>query len=73
MRISRRDFNRLAAGTAGAEALGAPAMVRAQSRKIKVGVILPRSGDLANIGQSCQLGADISPGIVKESSASRSS
>jgi branched-chain amino acid transport system substrate-binding protein len=63
-RLSRRDFNRLAA--AGAAALGAPALVRAQPRKVKVGVLLPRSGYLAKIGQSCQMGADNSPGLVKQ-------
>lgn len=60
--FSRRDFNRFAAGAA---VLGAPALVRAQSRKIKVGVLLPRSGYLAKIGQSCQLGADIAPPLIE--------
>ena len=63
-RLSRRDFHRLAA--AGAAALGAPALVRAQPRKVKVGVLLPRSGYLAKIGQSCQMGADIAPALVKQ-------
>ena len=61
--FSRRDFNRFAAGAA---VLGAPALVRAQPRKIKVGVLLPRSGYLAKIGQSCQLGADVSPALVQQ-------
>jgi len=62
--ISRRDFNRLA--SAGAATLAAPALVRAQAKKLKVGVLLPRSGALAFIGQSCQRGADISPPLIKE-------
>ena len=61
--FSRRDFNRFAAGAA---VLGAPGLVRAQASKIKVGVLLPRSGYLAKIGQSCQLGADVSPGLVRQ-------
>ncbi|HSN31067.1 MAG TPA: ABC transporter substrate-binding protein [Ideonella sp.] len=63
-RLSRRDFNRMAA--AGAATLGAPALVRAQPRKIRVGVLLPRSGYLAKIGQSCQMGADIAPALVRQ-------
>ena len=57
--VSRREFNRLAAGSAlvGSAVLAAPAFVRAQPKKLKVGVLLPRSGTQAFIGQSCQLGA----------------
>src|SRR5450755_3139010 len=63
----RRRFHRLTAGTAALAAAGwFPATVRAQSAKLKVGVILPKSGVLAQLGQSCQRGADISPGIVRE-------
>ena len=65
---TRRDFNRLA-GTgalAGAATLAAPAIVRAQTSKLKVGVLLPRSGVLAQIGQSCQRGADIAPEVLRE-------
>jgi len=64
-RITRREFNR-AAVAAGATALAAPAIVRAQPKKLKVGVLLPRSGALAFIGQSCQRGADISPTLLQE-------
>jgi branched-chain amino acid transport system substrate-binding protein len=65
--IDRRGFNRVAAGTSVIAAGGwFPAIVRAQSTKLKVGVILPRSGVMAQLGQSCQRGADISPGIMKE-------
>jgi len=64
--ITRRGFHRLAGGAATVAALGAPTFARAQSRRIKVGVILPRSGYLAKIGQSCQMGADISPALVKQ-------
>ena len=68
MTVNRRQFNR-----AGAAALGgavaasvAPAVSRAQTRALKVGVLLPRSGVQAFIGQSCQMGADIAPGMIKQ-------
>ncbi len=66
--MKRRDFNRIAAAAAvaGSGALAAPAIVRAQPKKLKVGVLLPRSGVQAFIGQSCQMGADISPALIRE-------
>lgn len=51
-----------AAVTAGMARL-APA--RAQNLTLKVGVILPRSGVQAAIGQSCQRGAEIAPALLK--------
>jgi branched-chain amino acid transport system substrate-binding protein len=41
-------------------------IVRAQGTALKVGVLLPRSGVQAGIGQDCQRGVDIAPGILKE-------
>jgi len=41
-------------------------MVRAQAQKLKVGVLLPRSGFQSFIGQSCQKGADLAPGVIKD-------
>ena len=64
--MKRRQFNQaLAAGLALAP-LGFPGIVRAQSQKLKVGVLLPRSGHLSFIGQSCQKGADLAPGVIKD-------
>ena len=40
-------------------------IVRAQAQKLKVGVLLPRSGFQGLIGQSCQKGADLAPGVIK--------
>ena len=40
-------------------------IVRAQTGPLKVGVLLPRSGVQAGIGQDCQRGVDISNGILK--------
>jgi branched-chain amino acid transport system substrate-binding protein len=64
--VSRRTF------TAGAAAAGfitgtAPFnILRAQGAALKVGVLLPRSGVQASIGQDCQRGVDIAGGILKE-------
>jgi len=56
----------LLAGTAATVAtLTAPAIVRAQGGALKVGVLLPRSGFEAGIGQDCQRGVDIAPAILK--------
>ena len=64
-RLSRRRFARNLSATA-ALALAAPAIVRAESAKLKVGVLLPRSGLLAQAGQACQRGADIAPAIIRD-------
>ncbi len=55
----------LAGAAATAAMLAAPAIVRAQSGPLKVGVLLPRSGFEAGIGQDCQRGVDIAPPIFK--------
>lgn len=41
-------------------------IVRAQGAALKVGVLLPRSGFQAGIGQDCQRGVDIAAGILKD-------
>ncbi len=41
-------------------------IARAQAKKLKVGVLLPRSGYEAGIGRDCQRGVDITNGILKE-------
>ena len=61
--LSRR---RLLAGAAATSALiAAPAIVRGQGAALKVGVLLPRSGAQAGIGQDCQRGVEIAPAILK--------
>src|SRR5436190_19993289 len=62
--MKRRQFNQALA--ASIATLGFPGVVKAQSQKLRVGVILPRSGYLSFIGQSCQKGADLAPGVLKE-------
>jgi branched-chain amino acid transport system substrate-binding protein len=63
--MNRRDFNR-AAAAAGAATAFSPLNVLAQSQKLRVGLLLPRSGYMGFIGQSCQKGADLAPGVIKE-------
>ena len=59
---NRRD---LLAGTAAAAAvLAAPSVLRAEQAPLKVGVLLPRSGFEAEIGQDCQRGVDVAPAIL---------
>jgi branched-chain amino acid transport system substrate-binding protein len=60
---SRRRL--LAGAAATAAAIAAPSVGRAQSGPLKVGVLLPRSGFEAGIGQDCQRGVDIAPAILK--------
>src|SRR2546423_4364264 len=63
--MNRRNFNQALAGAALA-GLAPFGIVRAQAQKLRIGVILPRSGYLSFIGQSCQKGADLAPGVLKE-------
>src|SRR5882762_3805379 len=62
--MDRRTFNRNIA-VATAAALTPFGIARAQAQKLKVGVLLPRSGYLGFIGQSCQKGADLAPEVIK--------
>src|SRR5229473_1689088 len=64
--VTRRCFA-AGAGAAGLLAGTAPFnILRAQSGPLKVGVLLPRSGAQASIGQDCQRGVEIAPAIFKE-------
>jgi len=66
VRVTRRSFS-AGLGAAGLVAGTAPFnIVRAQGAALKVGVLLPRSGVQAGIGQDCQRGVDIAPAILKE-------
>jgi len=62
-RLDRRQF--LAVTAATAAAITAPAIVRADTGPLKVGVLLPRSGFEAGIGQDCQRGVELAPAIFK--------
>ncbi|MGH8732491.1 MAG: ABC transporter substrate-binding protein [Burkholderiales bacterium] len=56
-RLGRRTF--LTRATAGAAALGFPAVLRAQAPTVKLGLIHPVTGPLAEDGQACRLGAQL--------------
>jgi branched-chain amino acid transport system substrate-binding protein len=68
MSISHAGIPRraLLAGTAAVgAALAMPDVVRAQGEQLKVGVLLPRSGVQAQIGQDCQRAVELAPPILK--------
>jgi len=64
--MNRRDFNKAAAAVGAATALSPLNRAFAQAQKLKVGVLLPRSGFQGLIGQSCQKGADLAPGVIRQ-------
>ncbi|MCF8478473.1 MAG: ABC transporter substrate-binding protein, partial [Pseudolabrys sp.] len=65
-RVSRRTFS-AGLGAVGFTAGIAPFNIgRAADAPLKVGVLLPRSGYQAGIGQDCQRGVDIAAGILKD-------
>jgi len=65
VRITRRSFA-AGAGAAGLlAATGTANVARAQSGPLKVGVLLPRSGAQAGIGQDCQRGVELAPAMFK--------
>jgi branched-chain amino acid transport system substrate-binding protein len=63
--MNRRRFNKLLL-TSAASTLAPFNIARAQSAKLKIGVLLPKSGVQGLIGQSCQKGADLSPAVIKD-------
>src|SRR5512145_255246 len=65
-RIQRRRFNKILITAGAAAALGPFTIARAQTGKLKVGVLLPKSGLQGLIGQSCQKGADLAPAVIKD-------
>ncbi|MGA7430991.1 MAG: ABC transporter substrate-binding protein [Xanthobacteraceae bacterium] len=60
---NRRDL--LVGSTAAAATMVAPSILHAELAPLKVGVLLPRSGFEAGIGQDCQRGVDVAPAILK--------
>ena len=64
--MQRRQFNQALAAAGITAGLAPFSIVRAQSQKLKVGVLLPRSGVQAFTGQSCQKGVDLAPEVLKQ-------
>jgi branched-chain amino acid transport system substrate-binding protein len=65
-RFTRRRFGTGIAALGALAAAGPFPMARAQATPLKVGVLLPRSGFLALIGQQCQRGCDLAVPILKD-------
>ncbi len=63
-RLHRRSFLKTAGAAAGAAALGFPAVLRAQPKTFKIGVIHPVTGPLAEPGQACRLGAQMAADAI---------
>ncbi|PWC42810.1 ABC transporter substrate-binding protein [Azospirillum sp. TSO22-1] len=61
--LTRRQLGQAAVAAGALTAFG-KAPVFAQGAALKIGVLLPRSGHLAQAGQACQRGADIAPAVL---------
>ena len=57
--IDRRSFVRGAGVVAGVSALGFPVVLRAQAPTVRIGLIHPVTGPLAEPGQACRAGAQM--------------
>ncbi|HET9736313.1 MAG TPA: ABC transporter substrate-binding protein [Burkholderiales bacterium] len=65
-RTNRRQFNKALAAAGALSALSPFGIVRAQAKTLKVGVLLPRSGVQAGIGQDCHRVVGITGGILRD-------
>jgi branched-chain amino acid transport system substrate-binding protein len=65
-RLTRRRLGLSVAALGALAAAGPFPIARAQTTALKVGVLLPRSGFLALIGQQCQRGCDLAVPILKD-------
>lgn len=65
LRISRRTFSQLVAAASGTALFGRPKFARAAG-KLKAGVLLPKSGVQALIGQSCDRAAVLAPELIEQ-------
>jgi branched-chain amino acid transport system substrate-binding protein len=60
---NRRRF--LVGATASVAGFAVPTVLRAHGSPLKVGVLLPRSGLQAGLGQDCQRAVDVAPAILQ--------
>jgi branched-chain amino acid transport system substrate-binding protein len=65
-RITRRNVTTGLGATAFIAGTAPFNIIRAQGAALKVGVLLPRSGAQAGIGQDCQRGVDVTTGLLKD-------
>jgi branched-chain amino acid transport system substrate-binding protein len=63
-RLHRRSFLKATGVAAGAAVLGFPAVLRAQPKTFKIGVIHPVTGPLAEPGQACRHGAQMAADAI---------
>jgi len=63
-RINRRRFNQALAAAGALSALSPIGIARAQSKALKVGLLLPRSGIQAGIGQDCHRVVAVTGGLL---------
>ncbi len=64
--MKRRQFTQALVTTGALAALSPFGIVRAQAKKLKIGMILPLSGYEGFLGQSCKKGSDLAPAVIKE-------
>jgi branched-chain amino acid transport system substrate-binding protein len=64
--MKRRQFNQALAAAGALAAVTPFGIVRAQAQKLRVGVLLPRSGVQAGIGQDCHRGVEVATGILRD-------
>ncbi|HSA91104.1 MAG TPA: ABC transporter substrate-binding protein [Burkholderiales bacterium] len=64
--MKRRQFSKALAAVGTFSLVNPVGIVRAQPRSLKVGVLLPRSGVQAGIGQDCHRGVQVAAGVLKE-------
>jgi branched-chain amino acid transport system substrate-binding protein len=65
-RINRRQFSKALAAAGAATAFHPFGIARAQGARLKVGVLLPRSGVQAGIGQDCHRVVQITGGLLSD-------
>jgi branched-chain amino acid transport system substrate-binding protein len=65
LRIGRRTFTGALAAASGSALLWRPKFARAAA-KLKAGVLLPKSGVQALIGQSCDRGVVLAPDVIRQ-------
>jgi branched-chain amino acid transport system substrate-binding protein len=64
--MDRRHFSKTVAAAGVATALAPFGILRAQARSLKVGVLLPRSGVQAGIGQDCHRVVQLTNGLLRD-------
>jgi branched-chain amino acid transport system substrate-binding protein len=64
--MKRRQFNQALAAAGALAAISPFSIIRAQAQKLRVGVLLPRSGVQAGIGQDCHRGVEVATKVLAE-------